>query len=51
MKSDLTENKDEFELTIEMKVILDERLQEDDKTHLTAEESIKRLNIKYGLES
>jgi hypothetical protein len=47
----MEESEDNFELTAEMKAVLDERLQEDEKNYLTAEESIKRLNIKYGLES
>jgi len=40
---------DDFELTVEMKSVLDERLQEDEGTYLSAEESIDRLNKKYGL--
>jgi hypothetical protein len=43
------EDEDDFELTTEMKVVLDERLEEDEKTYLTAEESINQLNKKYGL--
>ncbi len=43
------EDVEDFELTTEMKAILDERLQEDEKTYLTAEESIKILHKKYGL--
>jgi hypothetical protein len=43
------EDEDDFELTTEMKAVLDERLQEDEKTYLTAEESINQLNKKYGL--
>ncbi len=38
-----------FELTTDMKAVLDERLHEDESTYLSAEESIKRLNKKYGL--
>ncbi len=38
-----------IELTNEMKSILDERLKEDEKTYLSAEDSIKHLNKKYGL--
>ena len=37
------------ELTADMKTVLDERLQEDEKTYLTAEDSINQLNKKYGL--
>jgi len=40
------EDEDEFELTTEMKNVLDERLQEDEKIYLTAEESINQLNKK-----
>ena len=36
-------------LTAATKAILDERLQEDEKTYLSAEQSISRLNGKYGL--
>ena len=43
------ENEEDFELTTEMKTVLDERLQEDEKTYLTGEDSIKQLNKKYGL--
>ncbi len=39
----------DYVLTSEMKNILDERLQEDETTYLTSEESIKQLNKKYGL--
>ena len=37
------------DLTTNMKAILDERLEEDESTYLTAEQSIKQLNEKYGL--
>jgi len=43
------ENTDNFELSAEMKGILDERLQEDESNYLTAEESIAQLDKKYGL--
>jgi hypothetical protein len=43
------EDEDNFEITAETKVILDERLLEDEKTYLTSEESIQQLNKKYGL--
>ena len=39
----------EYELTEDMKEILEERLQEDEATYLTAKESIDQLNKKYGL--
>lgn len=43
------ENQDEYELTTQMKTVLDERLQEEEKTYISAEESINQLNKKYGL--
>ena len=43
------EDEDDFELTTDMKNVLDERLQEDEKTYLTSEDSINQLNKKYGL--
>jgi len=43
------EDTKDIELTNDLKVILDERMQEDQKTYLTAEESISRLSEKYGL--
>jgi len=38
-----------FELTAEMKTVLDERLQENEETYLSAEDSINQLNKKYSL--
>lgn len=43
------EDEEDFELTTEMKTVLDERLQEDEKTYFTGEDSIKQLNKKYDL--
>lgn len=43
------EDDSDFVLTDDMKAVLDERLQEDEKTYLSAEESISQLNKKYGL--
>jgi hypothetical protein len=43
------EEETDYDLTMEMKAILDSRLQEDSSTYLTADESIKQLNQKYGL--
>lgn len=43
------EDEGEFELTADMKAVLDERLQEDEDTYLTAQESIDQLNKKYDL--
>ena len=42
------EDAEEFELTEQMKTQLDERLQEDETTYMTGEESIKQLYKKYG---
>jgi len=39
----------DFGLSEDMKAVLDERLQEDESTYLTAEESINQLKKKYGL--
>lgn len=43
------EDESDFGLTEEMKAILDQRLQDEDQTYLTAEETIIHLNKKYGL--
>jgi len=43
------EDEGDFELSTEMKAVLENRLQEDEETYLTAEASIKQLNHKYGL--
>jgi hypothetical protein len=43
------EDDGDFELTADMKAVLDERLQEDENIYLTAKESINQLNNKYGL--
>ena len=43
------EDDGDFELTSDMKAVLDERMQENETTYLTAEESIRQLNTKYGL--
>lgn len=43
------EDDSDFELTADMKTVLDERLQEDENTYLSAEESINQLNKKYGI--
>ena len=46
---EVDEDEEEGEITDEQKAILDERLLEDGKDDLTAEEAINRLNKKYGL--
>lgn len=43
------EDDSDFELTTDLKAVLDERLQEDEEMYLSAEESINQLNKKYGL--
>jgi hypothetical protein len=43
------EDKGDFELDTEMKAVLDERLEEDEETYLSAETSINQLREKYGL--
>ena len=43
MRNEWEKHKAHNELTVEMKAMLDERLQEDEDTYLTAEESINQL--------
>ena len=43
------DDEEDFEMTTDMKTVLDERLLEDEKTYLTAEDSINQLHKKYGL--
>jgi hypothetical protein len=43
------ENEDDYELTNDMKSVLEERLKENEEDYLSAEESINQLNKKYGL--
>lgn len=45
----IEEDEDDFDLTSDLKTVLDERLQEDESTYISGEESIKQLNLKYGL--
>ena len=45
----IEEEEQDFELSQEMKNILDERLLEDERDYITADESIKQLKEKYGL--
>ena len=45
----IVEEGDEGELSTDQKAVLDERLEEDEKTYISAEESISRLNKKYGI--
>ena len=43
------ESVDPSELTAEMKDVLNERLQEDESTYLTEDESIEQIKKKYNL--
>jgi len=43
------EDEEDFELTTDMKTVLDERLQEDEKKYLSGNNSIKQLQKKYGV--
>ncbi len=43
------EDETDFELTSDMKTILDERLEEDEKTYLEAKDSIDQIKKKHGL--
>jgi hypothetical protein len=43
------EDDSDFDLTADMKAVLDERMQEDESTYLSAEESINQLKKKHGL--
>lgn len=45
----IVEADEDVELSIEKKIILDERLEEDENTTITGEESIRALKTKYGL--
>jgi len=45
----IEEDTSDHALTSEMKVELDERLKEDESTYHTAEESIDKLQKKYGV--
>lgn len=43
------EDNGDFDLTEDMKDVLNERLQEDENVYLTSDESINQLNKKYGV--
>jgi hypothetical protein len=45
----IVEEDNDLELTAELKQVLDDRLAEDPEEYLTSEESIKKLQVKYGL--
>jgi hypothetical protein len=44
---EMEQDLNEYELSEEMKVVLDERLKEDINSYLTEEEAIKRLTEKF----
>lgn len=43
------EDDSDFDITTDMKTVLDEHLQEDESIYLSAEDAINQLNKKYGL--
>lgn len=42
-------DEDDFELTDEMKRVIDERLRENENTYLDAFESLKKISAKHGM--
>jgi coproporphyrinogen III oxidase-like Fe-S oxidoreductase len=49
MKISFEKNEDDFELTDEIKKMIDERLLEDKNTYVDAEESLRKISEKYGI--
>lgn len=49
MKINFEKNEDDFELTDEMKRVIDEALKQDKSTAVDGKESLKRIRAKYGL--
>ncbi|WP_312397239.1 hypothetical protein [Chryseobacterium sp.] len=49
MKISFEKNEDDFELTGEMKRVIDEALKQDRSTAVDGKESLKRIRAKYGL--
>lgn len=45
----IEEDDHDYELSADMKLVLEERLTEDEQSYLTAEESVRNLEKKYGL--
>ena len=45
----VVEDEELFAITADMKSVLEERIQENGKNYLSAEESINQLNKRYGL--
>ena len=43
------EDESDYELSTDIKDVLDERVQEDESTYFSADDAINRLNKKYGL--
>ncbi len=43
------EDDNSFDLSSDLKAVLDERLEEDESTYISADASINQLNLKYGL--
>lgn len=43
------EDEGDLEISAEMKVVLDNRLAEDEQTYLSADTSVKQLREKYGI--
>lgn len=49
MKISFEKNEDDFELTDEMKRVIDEALKQDRSESIDAFESLKRISEKYGI--
>lgn len=49
MKISFEKNEDDFELTDEIRKVIDERLMEDENMYADAEESLKKISKKYGI--
>lgn len=49
MKISFKKNEDDFELTDEIRKVIDERLMEDENMYVDAEESLKKISEKYGI--
>jgi hypothetical protein len=49
MKISFEKNEDDFELTDEMKRVIDESLKQDKSTAVDGKESLKRIRARYGL--
>lgn len=49
MRINFEKNEDDFELTDEMKSVIDEALKQDRSKAIDGKESLKRIRAKYGL--